>query len=64
MNLPEKNDLTKLRSCLDMFEAMVKIEFETPDGKKFKLTLNESLVEIIKPEMIEIGNKLKSQINK
>lgn len=61
-NLPRQNDLTRLRRCLDMFEAMVKIDFETPDGQKFKITLNESLTEIIKPEMVNVGNKLKSQL--
>lgn len=61
-NLPQQNDLTRLRRCLDMFEAMVKIDFETPDGKKFKITLNESLTKIIKPEMVNVGNKLKSQM--
>lgn len=59
MALAEQNDLVKLRRCLDMFEAMIKIDFETPDGQKFKLTLNESLVQVIKPEMINVGNKLK-----
>jgi len=63
-NLPQQNDLTRLRRCLDMFEAMVKLDFETEDGKKFKLTLNESLIEVIKPEMVNVGNKLKSQLNK
>jgi len=63
-SLKEQNDLTRLRRCLDMFEAMVKIDFETEDGQKFKLTLNESLVEVIKPEMVNVGNKLKSQLNK
>lgn len=62
MSLEIQNDLTKLRRCLDMFEAMVKIEFQTEDGQKFKITLNESLVDVIKPEMVNVGNKLKSQI--
>lgn len=64
MSLAEQNDLTRLRRCLDMFEAMVKIEFETEDGQKFKITLNESLIDVIKPEMVNVGNKLKSQLNK
>lgn len=57
-----QNDLHKLRRCLDMFEAMTRIEFQTPDGKKFKITLNESLVEVIKPEMVNVGNKLKQNL--
>lgn len=64
MSLAEQNDLTRLRRCLDMFEAMVKIDFETEDGQKFKITLNESLIDVIKPEMVNVGNKLKSQLNK
>jgi len=62
MSLEIQNDLHKLRRCLDMFEAMTKIEFQTEDGQKFKITLNESLVEVIKPEMANVGNKLKSKI--
>lgn len=50
MSLESENDLYKLRRCLDMFEKMVNIEFQTEDGQKFKITLNESLTEIIKPE--------------
>ena len=64
MSLAEQNDLTRLRRCLSMFEAMVKIDFETEDGQKFKITLNESLVEVIKSEIVNVGNKLKSQLNK
>lgn len=45
-----------------MFEAMNKIEFQTPDGQKFKIKLNESLVEVIKPEMVNVGNKLKENL--
>lgn len=63
MDLETQNDLTKLRRCLDMFEAMVKIEFQTEDGQRFKITLNESLTEVIKPEMIKVGNKLKAKQN-
>lgn len=58
-----ENDLHKLRRCLDMFEAMVKIEFETPDGQRFKITLNESLTEIIKPEMKRVGTHLSETKN-
>lgn len=47
MSLESENDLCKLRRCLDMFEAMVNIEFQTEDGQKFKITLKE----IIKPEI-------------
>jgi len=61
MNIETQNDLTKLRRCLDMFEAMVKIEFQTEDGQRFKITLNESLTDIIKPEMIRVGNELKAK---
>lgn len=57
-----QNDLHKLRRCLDMFESMIRIEFQTPDGQKFKITLNESLVEVIKPEMVNVGNKLKQNL--
>lgn len=64
MSLAKQNDLTRLRRCLDMFEAMVKIDFETEDGQKFKITLNESLIDVIKPEMVNVGNKLKSKLNK
>lgn len=53
-----ENDLHKLRRCLDMFEAMVKVEFQTEDGQRFKITLNESLVDIIKPEMKRVGVQL------
>lgn len=62
MSLEIQNDLHKMRRCLDMFEAMVKIEFQTEDGQKFKITLNESLVEVIKPEMIKVGNQLKAKL--
>lgn len=53
-----ENDLHKLRRCLDMFEAMVKIDFQTEDGQRFKITLNESLIDIIKPEMKRVGVQL------
>ena len=59
-----ENDLHKLRRCLDMFEAMVKIDFQTPDGKNFKITLNESLTDIIKPEMKRVGHQLLQTKNK
>lgn len=62
MSLEIQNDLTKLRRCLDLFEAMVKIEFQTEDGQGFKITLNESLTEVIKPEMIRVGNELKAKL--
>lgn len=64
MGLEEQNDLHKLRRCLDMFEAMVKIEFQTECGQKFKITLNESLVDIIKPEMKRVGQELNNQNTK
>jgi len=61
MNFEIENDLFKLRRCLDMFEAMVKIEFQTECGQNFKITLNQSLLEVIKPEMIKVGNELKEK---
>lgn len=43
-----------------MFEAMLKIEFETEPGQEFKNTLNVAVSEVIKPEMIKLGNNLKT----
>lgn len=63
MELHKQNDLHKLRRILDMFEAMQKIKFETEICTTFKNTLNESFSSVIKPEMIEIGNQLKFNLN-
>ena len=58
-----ENDLFKLRRVLDMFDAMVKIEFETESVQEFKNTLQASVKDIIKPEMVKLGNNLKFNQN-
>lgn len=48
-SLPSKNDQTRLKRMIDMFDVMDRMEFETEAGQKFHNTMKVALDEVIKP---------------
>lgn len=61
MSLEIQNDLKKLRRYYDMFEHLEKIQFETDAGKETAEQIKGAINEIIKPYLVEQGNKLKDE---
>lgn len=61
MNLEIQNDLKKFRRYYDMFDHLENIQFQTDVGKETAEQIKGAINEIIKPYLVNQGNKLKDE---
>jgi len=60
MSLQSQSDLTKLGRIYRMFEVIELMEFNTDECKDVHAKLVQSISEVIKPELVKTGNKIKN----
>lgn len=58
-SLQSQSDLSKLRRIYRMFEVIEMMEFNTDECKEVHSKLVQSITEVIKPELVKTGNKIK-----
>lgn len=62
MYLEVQNDLRKIERTFEILNHLAKIEYQTGIGSEVKNTLDESVIEIIRPFLLEKHKQLKSEL--